>query len=122
VSKRDIDTSEGIAPRAHADTAGAKLNLQNVFNELREDFSVADSGKALKAVERAIAAGASNERADAEKDAARYRWLAARFLGADFDWNEQGVQVLCFEMSNGMRISADIDASIDAAILAAKEK
>jgi hypothetical protein len=52
------------APRADADTAGAKLNLQNVFNELREDFSVADSGKALKAVERAIAAGASNERAD----------------------------------------------------------
>jgi len=38
-----------------ADTAGAGLNLQTVFNELREDFSVADAGKALKAVERAIA-------------------------------------------------------------------
>jgi hypothetical protein len=34
----------------------ATVNLQTVFAELREDFSVADSGKALKAVERALSA------------------------------------------------------------------
>lgn len=37
------------------DTAGAKLNLQDVYTELRDGFSVSDAGKALKAVERAIA-------------------------------------------------------------------
>jgi hypothetical protein len=57
-----------------------------------------------------------------EKDAARYRWLAARFLGADFDWNEQAILVLCFEMDKGMRISADIGTTIDSAILAADKE
>jgi hypothetical protein len=48
----------GAAPLAQS-AEQDRINLQDVFNELREDFSLQDSGKALKAVERAIAKGAS---------------------------------------------------------------
>jgi hypothetical protein len=52
---------------------------------------------------------------DSARHAERYRWLASRFVGADFDWNEQGVKVLCFEIDGDFRVSADVGASIDAA-------
>jgi hypothetical protein len=73
---------------------------------------------------RQLAAGAS-ERADAEKDAARYQWLRDNC----FDWEEPGegdafgLASLHFE-ADDLGYSADsLDASIDAAILAAdKEK
>lgn len=62
-----------------------------------------------------------------KKDAERYRWLRERYIGFDFGWNadengDNGKQVLFFEMDNGMRISADIDASIDAQIAASEPK
>lgn len=62
-----------------------------------------------------------------KKDAERYRWLNERYIGFDFGWSadengDNGKQVLCFEMDNGMRISADIDASIDAQIAASEPK
>lgn len=48
------------------------------------------------------------------RDAARYRWLRDRLLGADFDW--QGTQALVFEMPQGARVSASCDATVDAAM------
>ena len=50
------------------------------------------------------------------KDAERYRWLAARLLAADFDYNGEGVQALVFEMPDGFHASADCGATIDAAM------
>ncbi|AQG98307.1 hypothetical protein A9R05_05330 [Burkholderia sp. KK1] len=41
------------------------LNLQDVFNELREDFNLKDSGKALKAVERALDKSAESGKEEA---------------------------------------------------------
>jgi hypothetical protein len=53
-----------------------------------------------------------------EADAKRYRWLAARLLAADFDYNGDGVQALVFELPVGCAVSADCNATIDAAMLA----
>lgn len=55
------------------------------------------------------------------KDAERFRWLRARFTGFDFDWmadndGENGKQVICFQIPEGMKIGRDIDAAIDDAI------
>ena len=52
-------------------------------------------------------------------DAERYRWLAARLLAADFDYNGDGVQALVFELPTGCAVSADCDATIDGAMLVA---
>ena len=69
----------------------------------------------------AVAAlGVALDELDAErKDAERYRWLAARLLAADFDYNGEGVQALVFELPAGCAVSADCNATIDAAMLAA---
>ena len=56
-----------------------------------------------------------------EKDAARYRWLRNRMLGVDFDWCENGITALAFEMPDGCAYGSDCDQNIDAAI-AAKAK
>lgn len=57
-----------------------------------------------------------SKRAALEKDAARYQWLKERLLAADFAWGEPATCVWVFETD--APISADLDASIDAAIAA----
>lgn len=52
----------------------------------------------------------------AERDAARYRWLRDRFIGADFDWNESGQSALLFRLDQGSKVWGDSDMTIDAAI------
>ena len=56
---------------------------------------------------------------DEQKDAARYRWLKPRMMGADFDWNESGACALVFEWPRDVQIGADCDRNIDSAIEAA---
>jgi hypothetical protein len=46
----------------------------------------------------------------------RYQWLRERLLGADFSWGDPATCVWVFETD--APISADLDASIDAAIAA----
>ena len=55
------------------------------------------------------------ERDAAQKDAERYRWLRQRLVGASFDWDDEGMTVLAFEMPDGVSIGADCDKNIDAA-------
>ncbi|EPL59914.1 hypothetical protein B382_23693 [Stutzerimonas stutzeri B1SMN1] len=55
------------------------------------------------------------ERNAAQKDAERYRWLRQRLVGASFDWDDEGMTVLAFEMPDGVSIGADCDKNIDAA-------
>ena len=59
---------------------------------------------------------AVEEPTEDEKDAARYRWLRGRLIGADFDWNETGASALVFEMPKAARISASCDKTIDDAM------
>lgn len=51
-----------------------------------------------------------------KRDAARYRWLKSRLLGADFDWNGSGAFVIAFEMPHEARVSANCDRTIDDAM------
>jgi hypothetical protein len=50
-----------------------------------------------------------------QEDAARYRWLRDRYLVADFDWAESGDSALIFRFPNDAKVSANCDATIDAA-------
>jgi hypothetical protein len=70
---------------------------------------------------------ASNERADAEKDAERYRWLRSEHFPTAFKppvaqviWKRGSVRH-SHEWAN-LIDGNDLDAAIDASILAAKEK
>jgi hypothetical protein len=54
------------------------------------------------------------ENAELRKDAARYRWLRDKLLGADFAWGEPPTCVWVFETD--APISANLDAAIDAAM------
>lgn len=54
--------------------------------------------------------------AELHADAERYRWIKERLLGADFAWGDPSTSVWVFETD--APISADLDASIDAAIAA----
>ena len=59
---------------------------------------------------------------DIAKDAERYRWLKQQLIGASFDWDDEGMTVLAFEMPDGLAVGADCDRNIDAAraLLASK--
>lgn len=52
----------------------------------------------------------------ANEDAARYRWLRDRLIGADFDWNDSGTSALVFELPKEALISANCDKTIDDAM------
>ncbi|MCW8159022.1 hypothetical protein D7243_22915 [Stutzerimonas stutzeri] len=54
------------------------------------------------------------------QDAARYRYLRQHLLGVSFDWNGEGITALEFEMPAGIRIGADCDKNIDAALQGAQ--
>lgn len=60
------------------------------------------------------------ERDALAKDAERYRWLRQRLVGASFDWDDEGMTVLAFEMPDGVSIGADCDKNIDAAMQGAQ--
>lgn len=49
-------------------------------------------------------------------DAARYRWLRERMIGVDFDWAENGITALAFEMPDGCSFGGSCDQNIDAAM------
>ena len=63
---------------------------------------------------REIAEHAISDAASLRQNARRYEWLRDRMLAADFDY--EGAQVLIFEMPSGFSVSADCDATIDAAM------
>ena len=56
------------------------------------------------------------------KDAERYRWLRDRMVGAHFDFDDEGMVILAFEMPDTARISADCDETIDSAAAIAASK
>lgn len=52
----------------------------------------------------------------AQKDAARYRWLAPRLMAADFDWQDSGKSALIFDWPKNVAVGGTCDQNIDAAI------
>ena len=57
----------------------------------------------------------------AEKDAERSKFLSDKLLSVDFDWDESGDVALIFKWNPEWRVSANYEATIDAAIKAQKE-
>lgn len=55
------------------------------------------------------------EEAGLREDAERYRWLRPRLFSADFDYNENGIVALVFEMPPSTQFWADCDMTVDAA-------
>lgn len=51
-----------------------------------------------------------------QRDAARYRWLKTRLMGADLDWAGSGSLVIVFKMPSGSSVSENCDQTIDAAM------
>lgn len=62
------------------------------------------------------------ERDALAKDAERYRWLRQRLVGASFDWDDEGMTVLAFEMPDGVSIGADCDKNIDVAMAGGRDE
>lgn len=58
---------------------------------------------------------------DVAKDAERYRWLKSRMVGVNFDWDDEGMTALAFEMPDNLSFCADCDKNIDSAMLAASQ-
>lgn len=52
------------------------------------------------------------------RDAARYRWLSSRLIGADFDWNESGTSALVFEWPADVPVRAGCSENVDAGMAA----
>ena len=51
-----------------------------------------------------------------QADAARYQWLTPKLLCADFSYGEDALCALVFEIPKTMRVSANLNATIDAAM------
>lgn len=50
---------------------------------------------------------------NALRDCVRYQWLKERFMGFDSHWSEPEIPILVFEMPEKMRVSANLDQTID---------
>lgn len=56
-----------------------------------------------------------------QQEAARYRFLRERFDSADFAYGSPPRYIWAFEMDNSFQVSANLDKSIDDALLKLKE-
>lgn len=65
---------------------------------------------------------ADNKCAELKRDADRYRWLRRNHVGASFDWDDNGMCVLAFEIPGHLAISRDTDSTIDAAMQAQQHR
>lgn len=57
-----------------------------------------------------------------EKDAARFKWLSDRFIGADFEWGEHQTPVLLIGIGNAKVVWGDLGITIDAALSTQQEQ
>lgn len=102
-----------------------KANIQAEKFE-REWYLRGDENEALKAEcetrkaygdeQTEFAIKNANERDALKADAERYKWLKQRLLCADFSYGDpsEACNALVFEIPEDMRVSADLDSSIDA--------
>ena len=124
VAGRAGDLHIRFLPSGHSLQLGDKLYTSPPASKpLPEDYTALE--QALTRLQKRYAdleGRASKPLTDEQKDAARYRWLKARLMGADFDWNESGACALVFEWPEDVPVGVDCDQNIDAAIEAAHAK
>jgi len=87
--------------------------------ELAHEFGVMNNpakynDKAVRVARTVLAIIA--ERAELKRDAERYRWLRGRLVGSSFDWDDDGMVILAFEIPDNVAVSASCDKVIDAAM------
>lgn len=90
-----------------------------LYCELCDALSRARDGEAMEAHWRAKAEALEASLAAYRADAERWRFLRRGYVGADFAWNSPPIPVLIFEFHG--RVSADADATLDAAIALRQE-
>ncbi|MGX5220284.1 hypothetical protein ACVTMO_16830 [Pseudomonas segetis] len=56
------------------------------------------------------------ERAELKRDAERYRWLRSRMVGVSFDWDDEGMVAIAFQMPPTTSFGANCDRNIDIAM------
>ena len=95
------------AAEMYAQSADALEAAKNRIADLEAQIAAADGGR---------------------KDAERYRWLAERFTGYDFNWMPSsenaadGKSVAVFDIGRGFRGGRDFTAALDAVLTAATAK
>jgi hypothetical protein len=88
---------------------------ENDCQDWPEAYAVIDAARDIRAL--------LDAHASALRDAARYRWLEQRFLGADFRWGadeesgDEGCQTLIFKWP-GNPVWGDLSMTLDAAMAA----
>ena len=86
-----------------------------LITELERAVADATEGRANDTLEALLA-----ERAELKRDAERYRWLREGLVGASFDWDDEGMTVIAFQMPDSITVSANCDKVIDDAMQAAQ--
>lgn len=90
--------------------------IRHVYNESKGYACDCWAEDAVRAYATAATAALRAEMDALRRDAERYQWLSVRLLAADFDYNGEGVEALVFELPGNTAVSADCDATIDAAM------
>jgi hypothetical protein len=97
-------------------TEQAERLAEDIVNRLRDELpKVGEPESVWTTVMCDDIREAADEIEQLRADAARYRWLKDRFLGADFDWDEAGGQILMIEWSGGA-VWGCLDLTVDAAM------
>ena len=97
-----------LAERAELKQEVGRLNARLLLSSAHAASTVASC--------MAQVSGIAGAAAELKRDADRYRWLRSRLVGASFDWDDEGMTVLAFEMPPSLSIGADCDRNIDAAM------
>jgi len=112
------DQARYLADNVREMPASCAIALRSLANQLealtaeRETFLAA--GRVLAKVTQEFIE-LTAERDALTADAARYWWMRDRFLGADFNWNEMGKQVLMIEWPGGS-VNGDLDTTLATAM------
>jgi multidrug efflux pump subunit AcrA (membrane-fusion protein) len=107
---RQMYESELDALRQRAEAAEAERD------DARIELSLANAQRGVLAAENVALLA---ERDALRTDAARYRWLRDRFFGVNWDYELDDfdtMEALVFMMPEGISVSANLDATLDAAL------
>jgi hypothetical protein len=99
-----------MATTEHHQYAGLVLEAKAAVSE-KQAIATSDPEGHRQAI-------ADGEHDIVDAEARRYRWLRGNLYGADFQYgpaDEQKIAVLLFRLPEGMRVSANLDATIDGA-------
>lgn len=97
-------------------------SADSVIDGLHEVLRLARFAPDWAGYRQGLADGKAEQLSEEKRDAERWRFLAPKFTGFDFDWMpsepdaRDGKNVLCFDMGREFSFSVDVAGDIDAAI------